>query len=217
MSITVLLQLDGDGGRQRSTGDSIYWRNTTCNLLTSLEVAEGGTRTYHVRPKTRPSATVTLTVSVDDGGDSDISLVGDTPVKLTYTPTNWNDLPRQGTPSVRPAITVTVAEDDDLAAGSAVIRHVASGADEYNGVTGLFTVTEVENDAAGLTFSRSTLQVPEQGINSYGLRLAKQPSGDVEVTVARQSTGRQDGDLGLYDSTSQTQDHSVANLHLQYE
>ena len=105
-------------------------------------------------------------------------------MKLTYTPSDWQILPRQGTVSVRPAITVTVAEDDDLAAGTASIRHVVSGAAEYNGVTGTLPVTEVENDEAGLTFSRSTLLVPEQGINSYGLKLEKQPSGDVEVRLS---------------------------------
>ena len=163
------------------------------SVTTSLTVTEGGSTTYRVRPKTRPTVQMLLSVS-RVGGDGDIGVKSSNLSVLTFKPGNWN---------VYQTATLTAVDDDDLAAGTASIRHLAAGSD-YDGESATLTATEVENDTAGLAFSRSTLPVPEQGINKYGLKLAKQPSGAVEVTVERLSTGSQDADLGLYDSTSQT-------------
>ena len=112
---------------------------------TALTVEEGGSDTYTVRLATQPSATVTVSVS-RSAGDTSITVL---PASLTFSTATWS------TPQT---VTVSAAEDDDLADGTATIGHTATGGG-YNAVSGNVTATEDDNDAAGLVFSRTTLVV----------------------------------------------------------
>ena len=139
----------------------------------SVPVTEGGTATYKVSLATRPAGTVTVAVS-RSSGDSDLSAM---PPSLTFTTMNWS----QGQD-----VTVSAAEDDDLADGSATIRHSASGGG-YGGVTRNVTATEDDNDTAALSFTRTSVTVPEGGNAAYSVSLAYEPRAQVRVAVSRHS------------------------------
>ena len=164
------------------------------SVATLLEVSEGGTATYGVSLNINPGGTVQVKITKATAGqqDPDLNLSGGASLTLTFNETNWNS---------NQFVTLTAREDSDALNGTAMFTHTDEG-EYFRGVTAALTATEQDNDL--LVFSRSTLLVPENGIGSYGLKLAKQPSSAVKVTVKRLSTGSQDTDLGLYDSTSQT-------------
>ena len=145
---------------------------------TALTVDEGGSDTYTFRLATQPSATVTATVA-HSSGDSSITV---TPATLTFTTTSWS------TPQT---VTVSAAEDDDLAAGMATIAHSATGGG-YGSVTGSITVTEDDNDYAGLVFSRTALIVAEEATATYTVTLLAQPSSQVTVAITKVAAGDPD-------------------------
>ena len=144
---------------------------------TALTVEEGGSDTYTVRLATQPSGSVTVTVAAT--GDLDITVPSDT---LTFSTTTWS------TPQT---VIVSAAEDDDLADGTATIGHTATGGG-YGDVTGSVTVTEDDNDAAGLVFSRTTLVVTEEATATYTVSLLSQPSQQVTVAIAKVADGDPD-------------------------
>ena len=140
----------------------------------ALTVTEGGDATYTVVLNTLPPGTVTVTLSRT--GDSDLTV---SPARLTFTTDNW---------STAQTATVSAAEDDDAAAGTATIRNRASGSG-YTGLTATLTATEDDNDTAGVTVSDSTLTVNENGRATYTVVLDTRPTGTVRVAVAKQSDG----------------------------
>ena len=145
---------------------------------TAFTVEEGGSDTYTVRLATQPSASVTVSVS-RSSGDSSITV---TPSTLTFTTTTWS------TPQT---VTVEAAEDDDLADGTATIGHTATGGG-YGSVTASVTVTEEDNDAAALVFSRTTLVITEEATATYTVSLLSQPSRQVTVAIAKVAGGDPD-------------------------
>ena len=144
----------------------------------NLAVPEGGSNTYEVVLARQPTGDVTVTVTVDDTANNDVTTAEET---LVFTTANWNE-PK--------TVTVRAAEDDDALTDSGVtISHTVGGAN-YEGVTapGL-TVTITEDDADGVTISPTTLTVAEgdaAGV-SYTVVLNSQPAGDVTVTVSGHS------------------------------
>ena len=145
---------------------------------TALTVEEGGSDTYTVRLATQPSATVTVSVS-RSAGDTSITVL---PASLTFSTTTWT------TPQT---ITVSAAEDDDLADGTATIGHTATGGG-YGSVTGAVTATEDDNDEAGIVFSRTTLVVTEEATATYTVSLLSQPSQQVTVSITKVAGGDPD-------------------------
>ena len=145
--------------------------NVSTNTLT---VTEGGDANYTVVLNTLPPSNVTVTLSRT--GDSDLTV---SPARLTFTTDNW---------STAQTATVSAAEDDDAAAGTATIRNRASGSG-YTGLTATLTATEDDNDTAGVTVSDSTLTVNENGRATYTVVLDTRPTGTVRVAVAKQSDG----------------------------
>ena len=145
---------------------------------TALTVEEGGSDTYTVRLATQPSTTVTVSVS-RSAGDTSITVL---PASLTFSTITWS------TPQT---VTVSAAEDDDLADGTATIGHTASGGG-YGAVTGSVTVTEDDNDDAGLVFSRTTLVINEEATATYTVSLLSQPSQQVTVAIAKVAGGDPD-------------------------
>ncbi len=140
---------------------------------TSLTVAEGGTATYKVSLAYQPVSTVAVVIT-RASGDPDLSVE---PASLTFITTNWNTAQQ---------VTVSGAEDDDLADGSATIRHSALGGG-YDSVAADVTTTEDDNDSGGMVFSSSSVTVPEGGSRVYTIRLAHKPIASVTVAVSKSS------------------------------
>ena len=152
----------------------------------TLIVPEGGANSYTLLLSSRPSADVTVDVTLP--ADTDLTLDKTT---LTFTATNW-DTPQ--------TVTVTAAEDDDGVTDAGVtLTHTVSA-----GGFGSTTVPDVvvritENDAAGLIISSDSLTVTE-GVpagSSYTVSLATQPTGSVSVSI----TGQAGTDLTLDKTT----------------
>jgi hypothetical protein len=138
-------------------------------------VAEGGTATYKVELKIRPSEAVTVTIKTNES----IAMVA--PSSLTFTPSNWN------TPQ---PVTVTGVSDDEVNADgsrSTTITHTAAGGD-YEGESASVQVTVTDDDAT-VTVSESSVEVAEaRGTARYTVKLDGQPTDNVTVTVASSNT-----------------------------
>ena len=159
----------------------------------NLAVPEGGSNTYEVVLARRPTGDVTVTITVDDTANNDVTTEEET---LVFTTANWN-VPR--------TVTVRAAEDEDAVTDAGVtISHTVSGAN-YEGVTAPWLrVTITENDADGVTISPTTLTVTEGDATgvSYTVVLTSQPAGDVTVTVS----GHSGTDLTLSGTTLSADD-----------
>ena len=149
----------------------------------SLTVAEGSSATWSVSLATRPSATVTVAVS-RSSGDSDLTV---NKSSLTFTTSNW---------SAGQTVRVSAAQDTDIANDTATFTHTASGGG-YGGITRDVTATEDDDDSPALSFSRTSLTVPEGGEASYSVSLAYEPTATVTVTLSK--TG--DSDLAVNKSS----------------
>ena len=101
---------------------------------TELRVREGNSATYELRLKLRPTATVTVRLSVV--GDNDVSA---SPASVSFDPSNW---------TVRRRIRVYASEDSDQDNGVATINHRVSSRDvAYDGISvDAVSVTERDND-----------------------------------------------------------------------
>ena len=99
-----------------------------------LVIPEGGTSSYTVVLAWPPTAAVTIVPARATGSDEDLTA---SPTELVFTATNW---------SMAQSVTVSAAQDDDAASGTATFAHTASSADErYDGVE-IAGVTATEND-----------------------------------------------------------------------
>ena len=107
---------------------------------TALEVPEGGNSAYTVVLESKPSATVTVTLSAS--GDSDVTV---SPTSLSFTTSDWNEAR---------TVTVSAARDDDAANDTATVAHAVSGGD-YASVTAANVAVTVKDD----TSERVTLTV----------------------------------------------------------
>ena len=154
---------------------------------TSLTVLESRSNSYAVKLNTQPTADVTVAISGHAG--TTLTLSGPTLVNdsLTFTSSNWN------TPQ-----TVTVTAGAVTADTDVTLSHGVSGGD-YDSVTAadvVVTVVDVpENQVTiqvGVSVSRQNLAVPEGGSNTYEVVLARQPTGDVTVTVTVDDTANND-------------------------
>jgi len=139
----------------------------------------GTTDTYTVVLNTKPTANVTITLSPDT--QSSVS-----PSTLTFTTTNWNS-----------SQTVTVAAIHDFiaeGAHSSVITHtVASSDTNYNALAvSSITASVTDSDTAGVTISKSNIDLNESGSSTYTVVLTSKPiasvffdaTGSAELTVS---------------------------------
>ena len=101
---------------------------------TELRVLEGSSAAYELSLKLRPTATVTVHLSV--GGGDDLSA---RPASVSFDPSNW---------ASRRRIRVYASEDPDLDNGVATINHRVSSRDiAYDGIAvDAVSVTERDND-----------------------------------------------------------------------
>ena len=149
-------------------------RGVTVNP-TSLTVAEGGDDTYTVVLKSKPTADVTVTVSVpentDVSVDTDSNEEGDQNT-LTFTADNWNTVQ---------TVTVSAAEDDDAVVDDAVtVGHAASGGDYVNESANV-EVTITENDTPTLSIADGSA-AENAGSVTFTVSLSVASSNAVTVT-----------------------------------
>ena len=168
--------------------------NDTAGLVlskTGLTVTEGDAAgsSYTVKLATRPSGSVSVTISGHDGADLTLSGTTLTNNQLTFTTTNW---------ATAQTVTIKAGQDDDGAADTATLTHTASGGD-YAGITAELPVTVTDDDSAAIVLSETDLTVTEgySAGSSYTVKLATEPSGSVIVTIS----GHDGADLTLSGTT----------------
>ena len=120
---------------------------------TALTVTEGDAAgsSYTVKLATRPSDSVTVSITGHDG--TDLSLSGTTLSSnmLTFTVDNWN---------TAQTVTVKAGQDADGANDTGTLTHTASGGDYVN-VTKDLPVTVTDDDTAAIVLSETDLTVTE--------------------------------------------------------
>ena len=155
---------------------------------TSLIIGEGRSDTYTVVLTSEPAGEVKVTV----GGHSGADLSLDT-TELTFTDGNWNG-PQ--------TVTVTAGQDHDAVDDTATLTHTVSSTDDaiYNNLPRVdVAVTIDDDDIAGVSISKTSLDIGEGATSSYTVVLTSQPTGDVMVIVG----GHSGADLSL-DTTELT-------------
>ena len=176
-SLTVTASASGGGYTGKTATVNVdVTDDDTANLVlsrASLSVGEAGSDTFTVKLATLPSANVTVTVSSDDTGAATVS-----PASLTFTTTNWNTTQQ---------VTVSGEDDTDTANESLTVTASASGGG-YGGKTATVNVTVTDDDTANLVLSRSSLSMDEAGSDTFTVKLATLPSGQVTVTVTSDET-----------------------------
>ena len=173
----------GYGGVTVSSVTATEADNDTAGVTvtpTALTVPEGSNAKYTVALDARPSADVTISVSLAAGSDEDITV---DKTSLTFTTDNWD---------AAQEITVLAEEDDDALNGVATIEHSVSGADYGNVSVSSVTATEADNDTAGVTVTPTALTVAEGGSATYTVVLDTQPSDDVTIAVSFASGSDED-------------------------
>ena len=160
--------------------------------VTTLNVNEGASAQFGVRLASAPTSNVTVNVA-RVSGDTDLTVSGG--ATLTFTPANFGTFQN---------VTISAAEDGDMANGSAVFR--ASGT---NLTSADVTATEVDNDVPIpiQTNLVRTLAVVENTTAQFGVRLASAPPSNVTVTVTRLS-----GDADLTVAAGATLTFTPANF-----
>ena len=146
--------------------DEVATVSTSSN---ALRVGEESSITYTVMLSAKPTADVTVNISVPTPGTD----VGVDPETLTFTPNDFGSK----------TVTVRAGDDHNGDPDTARINHVVSGAAEYDGYrVSDVIVTVTDNDEAGVTISKSSFDINEGASNTYTVKLDTEPSGD-EVTV----------------------------------
>ena len=200
-TVGVLVTDDaGNVDRPQITFPAVEFASGVMVSETELTVPEGGSASYTVRLVTQPTDDVTITVERVTG-DEDLTA---SPGTLTFTNSNW---------SVQQTVTVSAAEDDDGAAGTAQFGHkVISPGTVYHGVsTPGLRATEDDNDTIGVIVSPTALSVPEGGSATYTVRLGTKPlEGDVTVEATRDQLS--DADLTVTSVTDMDADFNSVTL-----
>ncbi|BAO43766.1 hypothetical protein [Thiolapillus brandeum] len=140
-----------------------------------LATGEDGTQaSFQVRLASRPSAPVSIGLSLDNTGEASLSAS-----QVTIPAADW-DQPVQ----------VTVTGKDDLMVDGDQIYHVmtqaaSSGDGHYDGLNpDDVELLNADNDSAGLTLNKTLLQTTEAGgSDSFSVRLSARPVGEVRLIV----------------------------------
>ena len=172
-TVTVTLSASGGGygGVTASVSVSVD-DDDTVNLVVdpgSLQISENGSGTFDVALATRPSASVSVTVSSGDTGA--VSVPSTT---LTFTTGNW---------STARSVTVGGVDDDDASDESVVVTLTASGGD-YTNETATVEMSVDDDDTVGLVLDQTTLTVDEGDTASFDLTLASRPTAPVTLEVS---------------------------------
>ena len=152
----------------------------------SLAVLEGGSNVYEVVLSESPTGDVTVTVTVEDAANNDITTKE---ASLVFTSENWN-LPQ--------TVTVRAAHDDDALQDPVVqISHGVSGANFADRTIPGVAVTITEDDFPRVTVVPQFLEILEGSSGRYTVVLTTRPSGEVTITIG----GHADTDITLSDTT----------------
>ena len=147
--------IQDEAGNEAATFAAQTATNATPGILlslTSLTVAEGGSGTYTVRLASAPTGNVTVTVARASGStdvtfDTNAGTGGDQDT-LTFTTTNW---------STAQTVTVSAAEDTDVADDTATLRHSASGGG-YGSYSADLFVTVTDDNAATIAVTHNFVE-----------------------------------------------------------
>jgi hypothetical protein len=138
----------------------------------------GGTATFQLSLSSQPAADVVVALSSSDTTEGTVS-----PASVIFTVANWNV-----------AQTVTVTGVDDLVADGPIayaIQMVGTSTDAgYAGRTGTVSVTNTDNDFAGITVGApSGTSTSEAGTSvTFTMVLASQPTADVTIPLSSSDT-----------------------------
>ncbi|MBF2753892.1 MAG: BACON domain-containing protein, partial [Gammaproteobacteria bacterium AqS3] len=141
-----------------------------------LDVDENSSDTFTVLLDAQPSEAVTI--SIPQPSDTDVTV---DKTSLTFTTANWNQTQ---------TVTVSAAEDDDAANETVSIALTASGGN-YAGLKGNVAVTVADNDRS-LELSPYSVTVAEGDSETFTVKLAGQPSGQVTVNLIQSGTTNSD-------------------------
>ena len=149
-------------------------KNDSAGLVlseTDLTVTEGysAESSYTVKLATRPSGSVSVTISGHDG--TDLTLDKTT---LTFTMDHW---------ATAQTVTVEAGEDADGANDTATLTHTASGGD-YAGITADLPVTVTDDDTAvTVQFGADAYTVSEGNTATITVTLSADPQSTVDYTA----------------------------------
>ncbi len=170
-NITVSANGGGYGGEQKRVAITILDDDEPELVVSPAEVfvSEGGSGSqFSVNLAVQPSSTVLVRIASFEDPD----LTRDRS-SLRFSRSNYN---------VAQSITVFAAEDVDAVDEIESIRLEATGGG-YNGITQTVTVKVNDNDAAGIDFSSSSLNITEGDAENYSVRLLSEPTKDVTIRI----------------------------------
>jgi len=153
----------------------------TVNPTAGLNTTEaGGVASFSVRLNTQPTANVTISISSNNLNEGTVS-----PASITFTPLNWNELQ---------TVTITGVDDDiddGNVAYSIITGNTTSTDPKYNGLNVPdVSVTNINNDTAGITLSRTSGLVTTElgGSDSFTIRLNTRPTANVTISFSSSNT-----------------------------
>lgn len=140
----------------------------------------GGAATFTVQLNTQPSADVVIGLSSSDTTEGAVS-----PASLTFTSGNW---------SAPQTITVTGVNDgvDDGDIEFTIVTAAAVSTDaDYSGKEVLdVTVTNMDDDTAGIAVEPTTFSVMEGQTGTYTVALGSEPTANVVINVTSGNTAK---------------------------
>jgi hypothetical protein len=145
--------------------------NPTIGLVTT---EAGGTATFTIVLTSEPTANVTITLASTDTSEGTVS-----PTSVTFTPANWN---------VAQTVTVT-GVDDAIADGNiayTITTTMTVGGDAiYNAIDPAdVSVTNNDDDVAGITVSPTTVSIAEGGATAtFNVNANTAPTADVTIAL----------------------------------
>ena len=142
---------------------------------TSVSTDEGETATYTLQLNTQPAGAVTITPSSDDSG-----VVSVVPASVVFTTANWD---------TAQTVTVTAEQDDNTMNETVTISHSVSGYGPALTTADPVTVTVVDDDAAGVNITPTSVSTDEGEMATYTLQLNTQPAGAVTITPSSDDSG----------------------------
>ena len=154
------------------------------NLTTiSLSLREGGQGTFGLRPDTRPSASITVSLT---SSNPDITVDTDPNTSGNQTTLAFSRFGQTNAWNQYRTVRVFVGQDDDPDDESVDISISGTGGD-YQDKTAKVTVSVVDDDKASGTIVLSpagTLRVPEGKSGSLDVSLSTLPSADVNISLS---------------------------------
>ncbi len=140
----------------------------------TLEIGEGGSKSFNVSLNTSPSSNVTISLAKTN---SDITL---SPTSLTFTTENY---------STAQSVTVSAGEDADIAHDSDTITLTASGGyltdeDETYASPVTKSVAVTDDDIPRFFVDPTSLTIAEGGQATFRVRPATRPSANMTVNLS---------------------------------